>query len=86
MRTIEDLLLPQGLGALPSSLMECVETLAQVVAALHLSDTRPASLAAAALQAATAVQQAQDQEVRWEHAMELPHLPQPVWRSHTFCM
>ena len=58
-----DLLLPQGPGALPPSLTECADTLAQVAAALQLSDTSPAALAAAALQAASDAQRVQDQEV-----------------------
>ena len=58
-----DLLLPTGLGALPPGLTECADTLAQVAAALQLSDTSPAALAAAALQAACDAQRVQDQEV-----------------------
>ena len=58
-----DLLLPTGPGALPPSLTECADTLAQVAAALQLSNTSPAALAAAALQAASDAQRAQDQEV-----------------------
>lgn len=58
-----DLLLPTGPGALPPSLTECADMLAQVAAALQLSDTSQAALAAAALQAASDAQRAQDQEV-----------------------
>lgn len=62
--TTAQLLLPDGLAGLPSTVADLVDTLAQVAAALQLSDTRPAALAAAALQAATDAQAAQDAEVR----------------------
>jgi hypothetical protein len=66
MSSLADLLLPQpsALDALPPSIADLLETLSQAAAALHLADTRPASLAAAARQAASAAQEAQDREVR----------------------
>ncbi len=57
-------LLPGGLDGLPATLQDLLDTLAQCCAALQLADTRPAALAAAALQAATDAQAAQDAEVR----------------------
>ena len=54
---------PGGLAGLPSTIQDLVDTLAQCCAALQLADTRPAALAAAALQAATDAQAAQDAEV-----------------------
>lgn len=61
---LASLLPPGGLAALPSTLQDLVDTLAQCCAALQLADTRPAAMAAAALQAATDAQAAQDAEVR----------------------
>lgn len=65
-------LLPGGLAGLPAAVTDLADTLAQVCEALQLSDTRPAALAAAALQAATDAQAAQDAEVRnsWRAACE----------------
>lgn len=54
---------PGGLAGLPSTIQDLVDTLTQCCAALQLADTRPAALAAAALQAATDAQAAQDAEV-----------------------
>ncbi|PRW61268.1 HAUS augmin-like complex subunit 1 isoform X2 [Chlorella sorokiniana] len=54
--------LPGGLASLPATLQDLVDMLAQCCAALQLADTRPAALAAAALQAATDAQAAQDAE------------------------
>lgn len=55
------LLLPAGLAGLPSAIVDLADILGQVAAALQLRDT-PA-MAAAALQAATDAQAAQDAEV-----------------------
>lgn len=66
MSSCAELLLPpqqNGLAALPPSIVDLLDTLSQAAAALHLADTRPASLAAAARQAASAAQDAQDREV-----------------------